>query len=159
MGRVLLDDVDRRILEALQEDAARPAAEIARRVGLSPSPCWRRIKRLEDEGVIVRRVAIVDPVKLGLNLTAFAHVSLSSHEKNDIERFHECMRDAPEVVSCHAVTGSVDFVVKVVVKDILAYDTFLTQRLLQTALIRSVNTTFALRAVKDTTALHPSPHG
>ena len=154
MDRVVaLDDVDRRILQALQEDAARPAAEIARTVGLSPSPCWRRIKRLEDEGVIVRRVAIVDPTKLGLDLTAFAHISLSSHEKKDIDRFHERMRNTPEVVSCHAVTGQVDFIIKVVVKDIQAYDAFLTRRLLQTALIRSVNTTFALRAVKDTTAV------
>lgn len=153
MNRVSIDDTDRRILQALQEDAGRPTAEIARLVGLSASPCWRRIKRLEDEGVIARRVVIVDPSKLGLDLIAFAHVSLSSHEEADIERFHERMRSSPEVVSCHAVTGNVDFILKVVVTDIHAYDDFLTRRLLQTALIRSVTTTFALRAVKDTTAV------
>ena len=153
MDRVELDETDRRILNALQEDAGRPAAEIARLVGLSPSPCWRRIKRLEDEGVIVGRVAIVDASRLGLDLIAFAHISLSSHEREDIARFHDHMRAAPEVVSCYAVTGNVDFIIKVVVKDIRAYDEFLTQRLLQTTLIRSVNTTFALRTVKATTAL------
>ena len=148
-----LDQTDRAILAALQQDAGRPAAEIARIVGLSPSPCWRRIKRLEDEGVIVRRVAIVDPARLGLDLTAFAHISLASHEQDDIARFHERMQSAPEVVSCHAVTGNVDFIVRVVVQDIRAYDAFLSRCLLDTGLIRSVNTTFALRSVKATTAL------
>lgn len=152
-NRVELDEIDRRILNALQQDASRPSAEVARIVGLSPSPCWRRIKRLEDEGVIVRRVAIIDPARLGLDLIAFAHISLASHEESDIERFHQRMRAAPEVVSCYAVTGNVDFIVQVLVRDIRAYDDFLTRRLLQTALIRSVNTTFALRTVKATTAV------
>lgn len=152
-NHVEMDDVDRQILVALQEDAGRPAAEIARAVGLSASPCWRRIKRLEEEGVIARRVAVLDPRKLGLDLIAFAHVSLASHEREDIRRFHDRMQISPEVVSCHAVTGNVDFILKVVVKDIRAYDDFLTRRLLDTALIRSVNTTFALRPVKETTAL------
>ncbi len=153
MNRVELDGVDRRILAALQEDAGRPTAEIARLVGLSPSPCWRRIKRLEDEGVITRRVAIIDPGRLGLDLIAFAHISLTSHERDDIARFHESIQVAPEVVFCYAVTGNVDFIVKVVVQDIRAYDAFLTNRLLQTGLIRSVNTTFALRTVKATSGL------
>ncbi|MEM7679153.1 MAG: Lrp/AsnC family transcriptional regulator [Myxococcota bacterium] len=154
MDFVELDDLDRRILNALQEDAGRPTAEIARLVGLSASPCWRRIKRLEDEGVILRRVALIDQQRLGLDLTAFAHISLASHERDDIARFHERVQAAPEVVSCYAVTGNVDFIIKVVVRDIRAYDEFLTKRLLDTALIRSVNTTFALRTVKTTTALH-----
>ena len=118
MNRVSIDETDRRILVALQNDAGRPAAEIAREVGLSPSPCWRRIKRLEDEGVIARRVAIVEPATLGLDLIAFAHISLTSHERADIVRFNERMQSAPEVVSCYAVTGNVDFIVKVVVQDI-----------------------------------------
>ena len=151
--RVSIDETDRRILAALQEDAGRSTAEIARAVGLSPSPCWRRIKRLEDEGVIARRVAIVEPTTLGLDLIAFAHISLTSHEREDIAKFNERMQSAPEVVSCYAVTGNVDFIVKVVVQDIRAYDEFLTRRLLKTGLIRSVNTTFALRPVKETTAL------
>ena len=109
---------------------------------------------MEDEGVIARRVALVDPARLGLDLTAFAHISLTSHERDDIALFHERMQAAPEVVSCYAVTGNVDFIIKVIVRDIRAYDEFLTQRLLATGLIRSVNTTFALRAVKDTTAIH-----
>ena len=148
---VELDEKDRAILSELQVDASLSTAELARRVGLSASPCWRRVKRLEEEGVILRRVAVVSREKVGLHLTAFALVSLDRHEGSSIEVFQEAIRAAPEVVSCFAVTGTVDFLLTVVVSDMLAYERFLTHRLFGLAIIRSINTSFALRELKSTT--------
>lgn len=148
-----LDDVDRRILAELQADAGLSNAELAERVGVSASPCWRRVKRLEEEGILRGRVALVDAKKLGLDLTAFALISLDRHAESGIEAFHEAMQAAPEVTSCHAVTGAVDFLVTVVVRDMAAYDRFLSRRLLGLPGVRSVNTSFVLRTVKASTAL------
>lgn len=149
--RVVLDDTDRAILQELQRDASLSTAELARRVGLSPSPCWRRVRRLEDEGVILRRVAVIDPRKVGLDLTAFALVSLDRHAGAGIEGFHEAVRSAPEVISCYAVTGTVDFLLTVVVRDMEAYERFLTTRLFALPMIRSINTSFVLRSIKTST--------
>lgn len=148
-----IDEKDRAILALLQADASLPLAEVAAEVGLSPSPCWRRVKRLEDEGVIRGRVAILDPKKLGPSLTAYAFVSLDRHEDTIIDQFHTAIRDAPEVMSCYAITGAVDFLLMVVVPDMEAYERFLRRRMLGLTMIRSINTSFVLREVKASTAV------
>ncbi len=149
----LLDDVDRQILTLLQADSSRSTAELAEAVGLSPSPCWRRVKRLKDEGVIVGEVAIVDPRRVGKKLTAYAMVSLNRHEDDAIRTFEDALRAAPEVMDCAAVTGDRDFILRVVVEDMEAYQTFLAKRLLHLDMIRSINTSFSLRKVKSSTAV------
>ncbi|MBX2813003.1 MAG: Lrp/AsnC family transcriptional regulator [Myxococcales bacterium] len=145
---VALDEKDRAILRELQLDASISMAELADRVGLSSSPCWRRVKRLEDEGVVYGRVALVNPACLGLAITAFAMVSLDRHVEEEITAFHSAVQKAPEVISAHAVTGSVDFILTVLVPDMSAYEYFLRRHLLNLTMVRSVNTSFALRTIK-----------
>lgn len=148
-----LDETDRSILAELQRDAARPVSELADAVGLSPSPVWRRIKRLEERGVLRKTVAVLSREALGLNLVAIAMVSLSHHSQESLDVFEAALRDAPEVQQVVAVTGDRDFMVRVVVKDMEGYQRFLARRLLPLSMIRSVNTSFVLREVKDTNAL------
>ena len=150
---VQLDQTDREILTLLQEDASLPMADVAAQVGLSPSPCWRRVRRMEDSGVIKGRVVLVDRAKVGRSLTAYAFISLDRHEDNVIDQFHQAIRSAPEVMMCAAVTGAVDFFLTVVVPDMEAYERFLRQRLLGLTMIRSINTSFMLREVKSSTAI------
>ena len=151
--KVALDEKDQAILRVLQADANLSMAELAQKVGLSASPCWRRVKRLEDDGVLLRRVALVDPAKLGLSLTAFALVSLDRHIEAGIEAFHQAVREAPEVTMAYAVTGEVDFLLMVMVPDMAAYEYFLRRCLLDLAVVRSVSTSFALRVVKASTEI------
>ena len=148
-----LDDTDRRLLRRLQQDASLSTAELAEQVGLSQAPCWRRIKRLKDEGVIQAIVALADAKALGLGVTVFATVTLEEHSEKATQAFEAAMRAAPEVLECCAVTGDRDYWIKLVVADIEDYDRFLTRRLLHLKLVRSVNSRFVLRAIKQTTAL------
>lgn len=113
-----IDAVDLRILEELQRDASRPIEEIARLVGLSQNPCWRRIKRLEAQGVVQRRVALLDPALLGLGLTVFVNVRTNQHSDGWLERFAEGVRDLPEVVEFYRMSGEIDYLLKVVVRDV-----------------------------------------
>ncbi|MEM6862990.1 MAG: Lrp/AsnC family transcriptional regulator, partial [Myxococcota bacterium] len=115
------DETDRRLLIELQRDASRPVAELAQTVGLSTSPAWRRIRRLEEEGFLTRTVALVDRQRLGIGLVAFAMVSLSKHDPESVAQFEEALRASPEVQQAHAVTGEKDFIVQLAIKDVEAY--------------------------------------
>ncbi len=120
----MVDRLDRKILQILQEDATVPVAEIGRRVGLSTTPCWRRIQKLEEEGVIQRRVALLDPKKINVKVTAFIAITTNQHNEEWLKRFAEVIRDLPEVVEFYRMAGQVDYLLRVVVPDIEAYDGF-----------------------------------
>ena len=152
-----LDAVDAKILDLIQHDAGLSVAEIAERVGLSSSPCWRRIKRLEDAGVIQRRVTILDREKLGLAICVFAHVSLVRHTDGAVEDFERLALACPEIMECASITGEADYMIKVVVPDMKAYDRFLQERLFKLKGVSSIRTNVVLRDVKYETALPLPP--
>jgi len=147
-----LDDLDRKILTLLQADATLPVAEIADRVGLSTSPCWRRIQRLEAEGVIRGRVALLDPLKLNVGVVVFVAVRTNQHDLGWLERFAAAVRDFPEVVEFYRMSGDIDYLMRVVVPDIAAYDGFY-KRLIQRVALSDVSSSFAMETIKYTTAL------
>lgn len=148
-----LDPVDARILELIQNDASLSVAEIAERVGLSPSPCWRRIKRLEDAGIILRRVTVLDPERLGLGFEVYAAVKLSLPNKDNLEAFEAAILKWPEVVQCATVTGREDYMIRIVTRDMHAYDAFLRDKLMALDLIAGIESRIVVRAVKNTTAV------
>ena len=148
-----LDAYEKRILRLLQEDASLSNAEIAERVGLSASPCWRRIDRLEREGFIKRRVALLDRRMVGLNAQIFAQVKLNAHGRANLEEFAAAIRDLPEVLECYVMMGSVDFLLRIVAPDIEAYEKLFFNRLSQLPGVQEVNSTVALSEIKATTAL------
>lgn len=148
-----LDTFERKILRELQRDASQTTAQIAESVGLSASPCWRRIERLEREGFIQRRVAIVDRRKVGLNAHVFAQVKLNAHGRANLDQFAEKIREFPEVLDCYVLMGSMDFMVRVVAEDINAYERFFFEKLSQLPGVQEINSTVALSEIKATTAL------
>lgn len=148
-----LDAYDRRILDLLQEDAGLSTAEIAERVGLSQSPCWRRIQRLREEGVIRRQVTLLDRRKIGLNAQIFAQVKLNAHGRSNLTEFAEAMRGFPEVLECHVLMGAVDFMLRIVTRDIEAYERFFFEKLSMVPGIQEVNSIVALSEIKSTTCL------
>jgi len=150
---VKLDQLDRRILALLQRDAGLSAAEIAERVGLTQPPCWRRIRRLEEHGIIERRVALLDQRKLGLSVTVFARVKLSAHGKRTLPEFEEQIRDLPEVLECHTIMGDYDFLLKIVTRDIDSYETLFRKKLSQMPTVQEIHSNAALSRVKITTEL------
>lgn len=152
-GSPLLDTYEKRILRLLQEDASLSNAEIAEKVGLSASPCWRRIDRLEREGFIKRRVALLDRRKVGLNAQIFAQVKLNAHGRANLDEFAAAIRDLPEVLECYVMMGSVDFLLRIVAPDIEAYEKLFFNRLSQLPGVQEVNSTVALSEIKATTAL------
>ena len=137
----------------LQHDASLTAAEIAERVNLSPSPCWRRINRLEKAGLIEKRVALLDAEKLGLGLVVFARIRLSKNDETSLQSFEEQVRRLPEVVECYTVTGSADYFLKIVTRDIKHYDRFLRRHLVQIPLVRDINSNVAVTRIKYSTEL------
>jgi len=147
-----LDAVDAKILDLIQHDAGLSVAEIADRVGLSSSPCWRRIKRLEDAGVIQRRVTILDREKLGLNFEVYCTVKLSLPTKDNLESFEQAIAKLPEVVQCATVTGAADYELRVVTRDMHAFDDFLRDKILGLGLVSNIESRIVIRAVKNTTA-------
>ena len=147
-----LDAVDARILDLIQHDAALSVAEIAEHVGLSSSPCWRRIKRLEEEGVIQRRVTILDREKLGLDFEVYCTVKLSLPTKENLETFEQSVKRWAEVVQCATVTGSADYELRIVTRDMHAFDDFLRDRILSLGLVSNIESKIVVRAVKNTTA-------
>jgi Lrp/AsnC family transcriptional regulator len=157
MGMIMpdarIDPIDRKILEVLQRDAGLSNAETASRVGLSPSPCWRRIQRLERDGVIRRRVALLDPEALGLSIVVFASVKLSSHGRQALPEFEQAIREYDEVLECYTVTGEVDFILRILTRDMHSYERFLRDHLLQMPTVAEVHSTIALTQVKYTTAV------
>lgn len=156
MGIIVLDTLDsyeRKILRLLQEDSSLSTAAVAEAVGLSASPCWRRIDRLEREGFIKRRVAIVERRKIGLNAQIFAQVKLNAHGRANLDEFAAAIRDFPEVLECHVLMGSVDFMLRVVAADIEAYERFFFEKLSRLSGVQEINSTVALSEIKSTTAL------
>jgi Lrp/AsnC family transcriptional regulator len=148
-----LDAYERRILQVLQDDASLSTGAIAEAVGLSPSPCWRRIDRLERDGFIKRRVAIVERRKVGLNAQIFAQVKLNAHGRANLDEFAAAIRTFPEVLECHVLMGSVDFMLRVVAADIEAYERFFFEKLSRLPGVQEINSTVALSEIKSTTAL------
>jgi len=144
---------DVQILDVLQQQGRISNRELAERVGLSPSPCWRRVRALEEAGVIEAYVALLEPRALGLSVFAFAHVSLTDHHPESVEAFDRAIRDAPEVLECYMTSGEHDYMLKVVAADMAGYERFLSERLLALAAVRTVNTGFVLKRKKHTTAL------
>lgn len=149
---ISLDQIDRRLLAILQQDATVPIAELAERVGLSQTPCWKRVKRLQDGGVITARVALVDREALDLPLTVFVAVKTGRHDEQWLALFAEGAKALPEVVEFYRMSGDVDYLLKVVVRDIAAYDRFY-RRLIATAPLSDVSSSFAMEQIKFTTAL------
>ena len=149
---ISLDAIDRRILRELQGDATIPVAELAERVGLSQTPCWKRVKRLTDEGVIARRVALLDREKLDLGLVVFVSLKTSRHDEAWLAQFPRGASALPEVVEIYRLAGETDYLLKVVVSDIAAYDRFY-KRLIATAPLDDVSSAFAMEQIKFTTAL------
>jgi len=149
---VELDRIDTRILAALQADASLAIAELAAAVGLSANACWRRVKRLEEAGVIRRRVALLDPVKLGLGVTVFVTVRTNEHAEEWLEGFAKGVAQIPEVVEFYRMSGEVDYLLKVLVSDIAHYDR-VYKRLIKTATLADVSSSFAMEQLKYTTAV------
>jgi DNA-binding Lrp family transcriptional regulator len=148
-----LDAIDARILDLIQRDAALSVAEIADRVGLSSSPCWRRIKRMEEQGIITKRVTLLNAEAVGLDFQVYASVKLALPTRENLERFERAVADLPEVVDCATVTGAVDYVLKIITSDMRAYDDFLRDKILGTGLVSDVQSRIVIRNVKTTTAL------
>jgi Lrp/AsnC family transcriptional regulator len=147
-----LDRIDRRILAILQEDAATPLQEIAAKVSLSTTPCWRRIQQLKDRGVIRRTVAILDPAKVDLPVSVFVAIKTSQHNAAWLERFARGVTELAEVVEFYRMSGDVDYLLRVVVPDIAGYDVFY-KKLIKVAELTDVSSSFAMEEIKYTTAL------
>jgi Lrp/AsnC family transcriptional regulator len=149
---MLLDQLDRKILSILQVDATLPVATVAERVGLSPTPCWRRIQKLEEAGVIQARVAVLDPAKLNVGVTVFVSVRTNQHDLAWLEKFAAAVRDFPEVVEFYRMSGDIDYLLRIVVPDIAAYDA-VYKRLIARVALSDVSSAFAMESIKYTTAL------
>jgi Lrp/AsnC family transcriptional regulator len=148
----MMDRLDRMILTIIQEDATIPVAEIGRRVGLSTTPCWRRIQKMEEDGVITGRVAVLDPAKVNAKVTVFVFVTTNQHNEDWLTRFARIIGEFPEVVEFYRMSGQIDYLLKVVVPDIEAYDAFY-KRLVGRIDITDVSSAFAMERIKNTTAL------
>ena len=147
-----MDAIDRKILAVLQDDASLSVAEIGSRVGLSSTPCWKRIQRLEAEGVIQKRVALIDQDKIGLGITVFVSIETGDHSQGWLDKFAENVGAMPEVMEFHRMAGDVDYMLRVVVPDIAGYDTFY-KKLIGTVSLKNVTSRFAMQKIKSTTAL------
>ena len=150
---IKLTPVDVKILSLLQQDASLTAAEIAERINLSTSPCWRRINRLEKAGLIEKKVALLNAEKLGMGLVVFSRISLSKNDELSLEAFEDQVRQFPEVVECHTVTGSADYFLKIITRDIKHYEVFMRRQLLQVPLVSNINSNVAVTQIKYTTSL------
>lgn len=153
MPIVDLDVVDRRILAVLQENARISNVDLAEQVGMSPSPCWRRVKTLEDSGVIAKHVSLVDPAAVGLPVSVFVQVTLERQIETALETFEQTVLARPEVMECYLMTGDSDYLLRVVVADLSAYERFLMDHLTRLNGVASIKSSFALKQVKYRTAL------
>jgi Lrp/AsnC family transcriptional regulator len=144
--------MDRKILDILQSDCTLPVAEIGKRVGLSTTPCWRRIQKLEELGVIQRRVAVLDAKKVNAGVTVFVSITTSHHTQDWLDRFHAALNEFPEVVEFYRMSGEVDYLLRVVVPDIERYDAFY-KKLISRIELSEVSSAFAMEQIKFTTAL------
>ena len=139
------------ILSLLQSDATLSVAEMAEHTGMSPSPCWRRINHLQEEGVIQKRVALLDPQTLGLSVVVFAEVKLCNHARETLDRFAEAIQRFPEVQECYVVVGDVDFLLKIMTRDIESYQHFFYEKLSQLTEVHDVKSMITLNPIKHTT--------
>ena len=147
-----MDRVDRKLLALLQEDSTQSIAQLADQVGLSQTPCWKRIQRLEADGVIERRVALLSPEKLGLGLTVFVSIEAGDHSPDWLARFADAVSGFPEVVEMHRMAGDIDYMLRVITRDIAAFDSFY-KRLIAAVPLKNVSSRFSMERVKSTTAL------
>jgi Lrp/AsnC family transcriptional regulator len=151
------DAFDLKILAELQRDAGQSMQDLGDKVGLSHTPCWRRVKRLEEQGVIRRRVTLLNAQQLRISVNVFVNVTLRQHQENALNRFEDAVLDVPEIVECYTVSGDTDFLLRVVVEDVTAYEQLLKRTLVHLPEVGNLSSTFALRQVKYTTELplHP----
>lgn len=147
-----LDAIDARILDLIQLDAALSAVEIGEKVGLSSSPCWRRIKRMEEQGIIARRVTLLNRDKLGLGFEVVANVKLRLSSRENLEKFETAVRGWLEVIECMRITGAGDYVMRIVTTDLHAYDTFLRGKILPLGLVSDIQSRIIVNVSKRTTA-------
>lgn len=147
-----MDSIDKRIIAHLQRNASAPIGEIAESVGLSSTPCWRRIRKLEEDGVIRGRVALADPAALGLKLTAFVAVKTASHSDAWLEKFAANVRRIPEIIELHRMSGDVDYLMKVVCPDMAQFDK-VYKKLISIAEFSNITSTFSMETLKSTTEL------
>jgi Lrp/AsnC family transcriptional regulator len=148
-----IDRLDLRLLDILQREGALSVADVAARLRISTTTCWRRIQQLETDGVIRARVALLDRAALGLDVTIFAHVKLATTSRDAIAQFEAAIRDRSEVLDCHTLTGEWDFLLKIVAKNIKAYEAFYLDYLSRIPCVQSVNSSVAVTAIKESTLL------
>ena len=147
-----MDKIDRKILTVLQEDSSATVAQIAERAGISSTPIWRRIKRLEADGIIASRVTLLDPQKIGLKLTGYVLIRISDHNDDWLRRFMEAVDAIPEIVEAHRMAGNIDYILKVVAPDIGGYDA-IYKRLIAAIDMSDVSASFSMEVLKSTTQL------
>lgn len=157
MPQKALDAIDRRILAVLQDNARVANVDLAAQVGVSASPCWRRVRELEVSGVISRYVTLVDPAALGLQVSVFVQVTLEKQIEAALDHFEQAVLSRPEVMECYLMTGDADYHLRVVVEDLPAYERFLMDHLTRVPGIANIRSSFALKQVKYTTALPLQP--
>lgn len=153
MTNLAIDDIDRRILDALQQASGINASAIGEQVGLSQSACWRRIQRMREAGIIRDQPVRLDREKVGLNTMVFAHVKLTSHGRSNLAAFADAVKEFPEVLDCYVVLGNVDFLLRIVTADIKAYEQFFFEKLSQLPGIQEVNSSIVMSDIKHTTVL------
>jgi Lrp/AsnC family leucine-responsive transcriptional regulator len=152
-----LDEIDRKIIAALQAEGRLPIVDLADRVGLSATPCQRRVKRLEEEGLIVRYAALVSPAAMGFGLQALVEVTLEDHSEKTVEAFEAAIRARTEVVACYAVTGDMDFLLHVFATDLASFSDFALKALLRMPGVKGTRSSFIMQAIKSDLAWAPAP--
>ena len=152
-----LDEIDKKIILALQAEGRLPIVDLADRVGLSPTPCQRRVKRLEEEGVITRYAALVSPAAMGSGLQALVEVTLEDHSEKTVAAFEAAIRARAEVVACYAVTGDMDFLLHVFTPDLNAFSDFALKALLRMPGVKGTRSSFIMQAIKSDLAWAPAP--
>jgi Lrp/AsnC family leucine-responsive transcriptional regulator len=148
-----LDSIDLKILRQLQDDAAMPNVALARKAGLSPSPCLRRVQLLEEQGVIRRRVTLLDPAAVGLGMNVFVQVTLEKQTERTLQQFERKILEYPEVLECYLMTGEADYLLRTVLPDMAAFERFVVDRLTRITGVARVRSSFAMKQVKYTTRL------
>lgn len=147
-----MDQIDKRILSLLQEDADHSVADIADRAGLSPTPCWKRIKKLKEKGIIKKKVLLLDHDKVGMGMTGFVRIRCADHSDDWLDRFMRIVKDIPQVLECHRMTGDVDYFLKIVCSSMSDYD-HIYKQLIKAGNLADVSVSFSMEKVKETTAL------
>lgn len=152
-----LDNIDKKIIATLQVEGRLPIVDLADRVGLSPTPCQRRVKRLEEEAVITRYAAVISPAAMGYGLQALVEVTLDDHSEKTVEAFEAAIRDRPEVVACYAMTGDMDFLLHIFAPDLAHFSDFALKALLRMPGVKGSRSSFIMQAVKSDLAWAPLP--